>query len=188
MSIGLACRAFWKALTDQPSARAIAVALDGVDDASDRPLNPRQLDGPVTDQSFAGETASPVASVHARQNPAVALIAALQREARLIDLVFEDLDAYGDAQVGSAARPVLKSTRSALQRILGVERLLDCGENATVQVDDSAPPTRFQPVDGSSTGGSMTVVHPGWRAAKTDVPTYTGPADDADVLAPAQVK
>ena len=187
MSIGLACRAFWKALTDQPSARSIAIALDGQADASDSPLNPRQLDGPVTDESFAGEVESP-AYVKNQQNPAVALIAAMQREARLLDLVFEDLDSYGDDQVGSAARPVLKSTRTVLQRILGVERLIDSNENASVEIPAAASPTRYQAVDGATATGTRTVVHPGWRAAKTELPTYTGPAEDAEVLSPVQFK
>ena len=44
------------------------------------------------------------------------MLATLQREARLVDLIHEDLSQYSDAQVGAAARPCLQQCGGVLDR------------------------------------------------------------------------
>ena len=52
---------------------------------------------------------------------ALTLLAALQREARFVDLVQESLDAYTDAQIGGAARDVLRDCRKTLDRMFALK-------------------------------------------------------------------
>ena len=75
---------------------------------------------------------------------AVQLLALLQRDARLVDFLQEDLTAYSDAQVGAAARDVHGRCRAALDRYVQIEPLSaeDEGESsivsaATDPVDDA---------------------------------------------------
>ena len=115
------------------------------------------------------------------------MLSALQREARLVDLIQEDLSNYSDAQVGAAARPCLQSCASTLSRLFGLISVSDAGEGATVNVGDEGSPARYQWIgEGTSTSGKL--VHQGWQATQVDLPTWTGADADANVIAPAQLQ
>lgn len=180
MRFGLAIRAFWKAMSDREAAERVALALDG---GSDVPaITHTQADLPATEP----EKVEPPPA----QNPAITLLATLQRDARLIDLIHEDLDQYQDAQVGAAARPCLKQCRQSLDRMLRVEKLVDANENENVPVGGDASPARYRWV-GEASGnpsGLAKLVHPGWQATTMALPQWSGDVDDASIIAPAQVK
>ncbi len=119
------------------------------------------------------------------------MLSALQREARLVDLIQEDLSKYSDAQVGAAARPCLQSCASTLSRLFGLAAVSDAGEGASVDIGDEigngGSPARYQWIgEGSSTSGKL--VHQGWQATQVDLPTWTGAEADANVIAPAQLQ
>ncbi|MCM2374142.1 DUF2760 domain-containing protein [Aporhodopirellula aestuarii] len=181
MRFGLALRAFWKALFDQASAERIAVALD-------EHAVPR-LEKASAELSESTKKTQPIRKLSPAQNPAITLLATLQRDARLIDLIHEDLDQYQDAQVGAAARPCLKQCRQSLDRILKIEKLVDAKENETVTVPAGATAARYRWIGESSANGEATakLVHPGWRAASVELPQWSGNEEDAQVIAPAQV-
>lgn len=116
---------------------------------------------------------------------AVALLALLQREGRLVDFLMEDIEDYGDDRVGAAARAVHKGCRRALRERLALAPVIESGEGERVRVDDDFDPARIRlvgdvrgkpPFDGK-------LAHPGWRAAKVDVAPAAG-----DVVAPAEVE
>lgn len=182
MSIGIAFRAFFKSLFDSRAAEQIAVALDSLG-------QPRLADSSQpTDDHETKATPSPVASQAPAQDPAVTLMAALQRDARLIDLIYEDLDQYQDAQVGAAARPCLKQCRTALDRLLNIRRVVDQAENELVEMDANVSAGRIRFVgDEGSAGQPAKLVHPGWLAGEVKLPKWTGESNDANVIAPAQV-
>ena len=105
---------------------------------------------------------------------------------RLIDLIHEDLDQYQDAQVGAAARPCLKQCRQSLDRMLKIEKLFDAAENDSVPVDGSASPAQVRWVgETASQSGEAKLVHAGWKATVTELPQWSGKAEDAEVIAPA---
>jgi hypothetical protein len=120
---------------------------------------------------------------------AVQLLALLQREARLVDFLQEDLAAYSDAQVGAAARDVHGRCRVALGRYIQLEPLSaeDEGESRTVSADTDPLTTRIVgnvPAHGSARG---IVRHRGWRAVRLELPAL--PATQArHVVAPAEVE
>ena len=182
MQVGLAFRAFWRCLTDAETADKVALAI-----RTDGPALP----APASTSPAQPETkpAKPAAPAAPAQNPAVTLLAALQREARLIDLVHENLDQYGDAQIGAAARPCLKQCRETLERLLQIRPLESASENETIQLPENASPGRYrwlgEPADGATTAK---LIHPGWQAAEVDLPRWSGPPEEASVLAPAQLQ
>ena len=56
------------------------------------------------------------------RSDAISLIAALQREARLLDIVTESLDGYTDAQIGAAAKRSCETQDPSSSECLGSSR------------------------------------------------------------------
>ncbi len=180
--MGLALRAFWKALFDRAVGERIAIALDA-------PVDSRIEQKTATTASEPTTKAAPQAKPLRAQNPAITLLATLQRDARLIDLIYENLDQYQDAQVGAAARPCLKQCRQSLDRILKIEKLVAANESDTVPVPADASVARYRWIGESPASETATakLVHPGWRAASVQLPQWSGQTADAEIIAPAQV-
>ena len=121
------------------------------------------------------------------RNEGLTLLSALQREARLLDLVCESLDQYNDAQIGAAARDVLRDTRKTLDRMFGLRHLVESPEGETIEIPSNPSPVRWRIV-GEESGKSGTLSHPGWQATKLDMPQWSGGTDDAMVIAAAEVE
>src|SRR5262245_30923704 len=77
----------------------------------------------------APAAAAPVA-VKSPRSDAITLLAALQREARFVDIVNESLDGYSDAQIGAAARDVLRDSGKVLARVFSLRPVVN-GEEGT---------------------------------------------------------
>ena len=68
------------------------------------------------------------AASQANRSDAITLLATLQREARFVDIVSEPLDGYSDAQIGAAARDVLRESGKVLNRLFSLKRVVDAEE------------------------------------------------------------
>ncbi|TWT65389.1 DUF2760 domain-containing protein [Allorhodopirellula solitaria] len=182
MRLGIALRAFWKALFDRAAAERVAIALDAPIDARIEQPTPAAASEPTAKTAPSPKPAP-------AQNPAITLLATLQRDARLIDLIYEDLDQYQDAQVGAAARPCLKQCRQSLDRILKIDKLVASNESEAITVPADASVARYRWIGESpaSDGGTAKLVHPGWQATEMQLPQWSGQAADAEIIAPAQV-
>jgi Domain of unknown function (DUF2760) len=134
-------------------------------------------------------TPAPPASSDDPGDRAVQLLALLQRDARLVDFLQEDLTAYSDAQVGAATRDVHGRCRAALDRYVQIEPLSveDEGEASTVSASTDPSTTRIVgnvPAQGSARG---IVRHRGWRVVRLELPPL--PSSQArHVVAPAEVE
>ncbi len=185
MSIAVAFRAFFIALFDNKKAKQIQAVLDN--DAASTVVD--QLPPPPTKPEPAAPIAVPVVPAKPIRSDAVTLLATLQREARLVDLIQEPLDQYSDAQVGAAARPCLSQCRSTIARIFELSPLLGQSEGQSVDVPESASPLRYQWVGDAAAGKrSGTLVHAGWQANRCELAQWTGSAEDANVIAPSQIE
>jgi Domain of unknown function (DUF2760) len=123
------------------------------------------------------------------QDGALQILGILQRDSRLIDFLMEDLAAYSDEQVGTAARTVHDQCRDSLNRHLQLAPVIDAveGDFTKIAGNDAASVKLLGnvPVSGKAPGGVLR--HKGWRAEKIDLPTLpTGPA--ANIIAPAEVE
>lgn len=123
------------------------------------------------------------------RNDAVTLLATLQREARLVDFLQEDISGYDDAQVGAAVRDIHRETSKVLERLFGFAPVVDQEDGTQVDVPKD-PAGRFQLVGqvGDQRPGRGTLVHPGWQATKCELPKWTGSEKAAMVVAPAEVE
>jgi len=117
---------------------------------------------------------------------AVQILAVLQRDARLIDFLMEDISGYPDEQVGAAVRDVQTQARETLSRYLRLEPVVDSVEGVYTKADGlETVEVKFignVPASGKAPGGLLR--HKGWKAAKVDLP-QAGPGI---VLAPAELE
>lgn len=124
------------------------------------------------------------------RSDAVSLLAALQREARFVDLAMEPLDNYTDEQVGAAARDVLRDCRKVLDRLLALAPVVEQSEGAEIEVPAGFDTGQFR-LTGNVAGqppfhGSL--VHHGWRAEKCEIPEWSGSETAAPIVAPAEIE
>ena len=184
MSIVVAFRAFFVALFNSQKAKAIETILD-----AESASVPDGLPASTAQTTPPKPIAAPAGAAKPVRSEALTLLATLQREARLIDLIQEPLDQYTDAQVGAAARPCLTQCRSTIARIFELRPLVAQSEGQSVEVPESASPLRYQWVgDAGAATRSGTLVHAGWQANRCEIAQWTGSADDAKVIAPAQIE
>lgn len=119
---------------------------------------------------------------------ALALLALLQREGRLLDFLQQDVTTFGDAEVGAAARVVHDGCRRALKAHAEVKSLRSEAEGERISV--SANEVRDVKLVGN-VGGSApyrgTLRHRGWRIESLRLPARVG-EQDARVVAPAEVE
>lgn len=148
---------------------------------------------PVAPVSPAAPVAAPPAPIPqpqlAPETAALQLLGLLQREARFIDFVQEDVQAYGDAEIGAAARVVHEGCRKVLREHFTFEpvRVEAEGSLLTLQPGFDAAAVR---VTGHVVGQppfTGTLGHRGWRATEIRLPKL-GQGHDASVLAQAEVE
>jgi hypothetical protein len=117
------------------------------------------------------------------------MLGILQRDARLIDFLMEDISAYSDDQVGAAVRNLHEQCRDSLNRYLRLAPVIDGVEGSFTKIDSSDPASikllGNVPVSGKAPGGVLR--HKGWKAEKIDLPPIA-PSTSAVVIAPAEIE
>jgi hypothetical protein len=126
---------------------------------------------------------------------AVQILAILQRDARLVDFLMEDISTYSDDQVGAAVRDVQAQSRQSIERYLKLEPVIDGVEGDYTKIAGKAtdgaagklPADAIKlignvPANGKAPGGLLR--HKGWKAAKVDLPA----AAPTFTLAPAEIE
>jgi Domain of unknown function (DUF2760) len=124
-----------------------------------------------------------------QRDGALALLALLQREGRLVDFLREDIASFADADIGAAARDVHRGCRKVIDQYLTLEAVMPGEEEAKVSVPKGFDPSEIRLIgeargDGPFTG---TMRHHGWRVTQAKLPAL---ADGVDrhVVAPAEVE
>jgi hypothetical protein len=172
--LGTAFRAFWRALRDKGFAEQARQLLDA-----------KALPAPA-----APAVVAPVVPPRPARNEALNLLALLQREARLVDFLKEDIAGYGNDQIGAAVRDVHRDASAVLERVFALRPVMTDAEGASVQVPAGADAGRVRLV-GNVTGqppyrGALR--HAGWEATKVELPQWTSSDACARVVAPAEVE
>lgn len=178
--IGTAFRAFFQALFYADAAARIDAALAG-----------RALPAINTaNATLPKEDVPAKAATQPKRSEALTLLAALQREARLIDLVQEPLADYSDEQIGAAARNVLRDSAGVLQRFFALKRVSNGAEGEKAEVPAGYDPARFRLIGNVNGNGPFrgNLTHAGWEASTVNLPAWTGSANSALVVAPAEVE
>lgn len=121
----------------------------------------------------------------------VHFLAMLQEKGRLVDFLMDDINAYGDAQVGAAARVVHAGCKDVLGEHFSIHpvRTEQEGSKVQVPVGYSADEYRLVGRIAGSAPFSGVLVHRGWKTDKVKLPQLTRGADDPlPAIAPAEVE
>jgi hypothetical protein len=139
-------------------------------------------------QVKAAPAAKPAPEVRTSDG-ALQVLSILQRDARLIDFLMEDIAAYSDDQVGAAVRSLHEQSRTALSRYVTLRPVIDAVEGTPTRIESRDPNTvkllGNVPADGKVSQGILR--HRGWRVEKVDLPKMT-PNQNMTVLAPAEIE
>ena len=125
----------------------------------------------------------------AQRDGALALLALLQRDGRLIDFLREPLDSFSDADIGAAARDVHRGCKKVLDQYFTLEPVLPGADDAKVTVPKGFDPTEIR-IIGEAKGEppfAGALRHHGWRAAKAALPSLADGVDRT-IVAPAEVE
>lgn len=184
MRFFLAFKAFFATLFNPSIAQKVAEAL-----ATEKKL--QDTGSPAASPTKQPATVAPAkpealaTKDSGSRSEALTLLSTLQREARFLDLVHESLDMYTDAQIGAAARDVLRDTRKSLDKMLEIKPLLSAKEGTSVDLPENLSPIRWKLLGPKSERG--VIVHAGWVASKIEIPKWNGNRDDAMVLSAAEI-
>ncbi|HKE20146.1 MAG TPA: DUF2760 domain-containing protein [Kofleriaceae bacterium] len=195
--VSLAFRCFFRLLTGRGLPREAAAFLP------EGPPPPAALPAPKPEAAKAKETEVPpikpvppprpapsamdLAAHH--RDGALALLALLQREGRLVDFLRESVDDYGDADIGAAARDIHRGCRKVIEEHFVMEAVMPGEEEARVVVPAGFDPGEVRLV-GKVSGQppfTGTLRHHGWRVLEVKLPTLTDGVDRR-VVAPAEVE
>jgi Domain of unknown function (DUF2760) len=174
-AISTAFRAFFGALFDAEKRTRLEQALDGA---------------VLTEQKPAPEVAKPAKPAAPRRSEALTLLAAMQREARFVDFIQEPIAEYNDAQIGAAVRDIHRDCAALLSRLFDLQPLLAESEGAAVEVPRGYDAARYN-LTGNVSGEPPfrgTLAHHGWIARRCELPSWTGSAEGATVVAAATIE
>ncbi|WP_233849199.1 DUF2760 domain-containing protein [Paraburkholderia sp. HD33-4] len=125
----------------------------------------------------------------ATPDAALQLLGLLQRDARFIDFVEEDIKAYSDADIGAAARLVHEGCRATLREHFTMRPVRDEAEGSRVTLpagfDASSVRLTGNVVGSAPFSGSIS--HRGWRVDEVRLPKLAD-GHNAKVIAPAEVE
>jgi hypothetical protein len=134
----------------------------------------------------------PPAPVVRTSDGALQMLGILQRDARLLDFLMEDISAFEDDQVGAAVRTMHSQCRESLNRYVQLGPVIDGVEGSPAKLSNSlaGDPSQVKllgnvPANGKASGGTLR--HKGWKAEKVDLPPVT-PKQNVSILAPAEVE
>ncbi|KXV02443.1 hypothetical protein CR51_20340 [Caballeronia megalochromosomata] len=182
--IGIAFGAFFGVLGNAAFAgrvQRLREAPEAPDFASEAPKPAAAPVQPVQPAPSVLKEASPIAALQ--------LLGLLQRDARFIDFVEEDIVNYSDADIGAAARLVHDGCRAVLREHFSIKpvRTEAEGSRITLQEGFDAAAVRLTgnvvgkpPFNGS-------ISHRGWKVEDTRLPKLA-PSHDASIVAPAEVE
>jgi hypothetical protein len=179
MRIWLAIVSFFKVLFDAEFARSVRQLREGT-----------STESPPVDQRTTMPVGTPPVAAKPPRSDAIALLATLQREARFVDLVNESLDGYSDAQIGAAARDVLRDSKKVLERFFALEPVANTEEGKPIDLPVGYDAGRYRLTGNVSRESPLVgqLMHAGWQATKCDLPAWTGKAEVALIIAPAEVQ
>jgi Domain of unknown function (DUF2760) len=130
-----------------------------------------------------------IATAQHHRDGALALLALLQREGRLVDFLREPLEGFSDADIGAAARDVHRGCKKVLEQNLTFEPVMPGEEEAKVSVPKGFDPAEIRLV-GEAKGDPPfkgTLRHHGWRVVEAKLPMLAEGVDRT-VIAPAEVE
>ena len=171
---------------------ALAARLRDLRDGVAEPAPaPQPAPAPVTVTAPApAPSAAPAPQLRtAPHEAALQLLGLLQRDARFIDFIEEDVKAYSDADIGAAARVVHEGCRKVLREHFSIQPLRAENEGSRITLPEGFDAAAVR-VTGNVVGKAPftgTLSHRGWRVTDTRLPQLAA-GHDAAIVAQAEVE
>lgn len=141
---------------------------------------------PAPVKAAAAAPAGPPKPQASPADGAVQILGLLQREARLLDFLMEDVSPYSDEQVGAVARDVQSQAKQALERYFTITPVIDAVEETNVPTAglaaDAYKLIGNVPASGKAPSGVLR--HKGWKAENVNLPA----PKPSPILAPAELE
>jgi len=131
----------------------------------------------------------PVVLKEATPDAALQLLSLLQKEARFIDFIKEDVTAYGDADVGVAARVVHEGCNKVINEHFKLAVVREEQEGSKITLPKGFDATTVRLV-GNIVGEAPftgSLIHKGWQVMEIRLPKLTA-GHNAKIIAPAEVE
>jgi len=131
----------------------------------------------------------PVVLKEATPDAALQVLGLLQKEARFIDFIKEDIAAYSDADIGVAARVVHEGCNKAINEYfsLNVVRSDKEGSKVTLAKGFDASEVRLTGNIVGEAPFTGSLIHKGWQVTDIRLPKLTA-NHNAKIIAPAEVE
>lgn len=131
----------------------------------------------------------PVVLKEATPDAALQLLSLLQKEARFIDFIKEDITAYNDADIGVAARVVHEGCNKAINEHFKLSVVHEGQEGTKITLPKGFDASAVR-LTGNIVGEAPftgTLVHRGWQVTDIRLPKLTA-GHNAKIIAPAEVE
>ncbi|MGZ5052790.1 MAG: DUF2760 domain-containing protein [Methylobacter sp.] len=131
----------------------------------------------------------PVVLKEATPDAALQLLGLLQKEARFIDFIKEDVTSFSDSDIGAAARVVHEGCNKAINEHFSLQavRTEQEGSKITLQQGFDAATVRLTGNIVGSAPFNGTLIHKGWQVTEVKLPKLTS-GHNAAIVAPAEVE
>ncbi|MBB3001292.1 DUF2760 domain-containing protein [Paraburkholderia tropica] len=186
--LSLAIGSFFAILGDADLAAGVRRLRNG-EAAAPAPQAPVPAAAPMAAPAPAPAPAPVAAIEEASPQSALQLLGLLQRNARFVDFVEEDIAGYNDADIGAAARLVHEGCRATLREHFTIRPVRSEAEGSRVTIAEGFDATAIR-LTGNVVGSAPfngTVSHRGWRVEDVKLPKLVK-SHDAKVIAPAEVE
>jgi len=131
----------------------------------------------------------PIVLKESTPDAALQLLGLLQKEARFIDFIKEDVSAYADADIGIAARVVHEGCNKAINEYFTLETVRTDQEGSKVTLAEGFNASEVR-LTGNIVGKAPftgTLIHKGWKVTNIRLPKLTA-GHDASIVASAEVE
>jgi hypothetical protein len=182
-----AFRAFFRSLFDASTATRVDEALRATGLSAGRDQVPQPS---PSQPSLVITEPVPIREQKPVQNGAITLLASLQRDARLVDFLQEDLNNYSNEQVGAAVRDIHRDSAHVLERFFAIRSVLKQAEGDKITVPAGFDAGRYR-LTGKLNGAAPfqgTLQHHGWEVTKCELPAFTGSESAGKTIAPVEVE
>ncbi len=131
----------------------------------------------------------PIILKEATPDAALQLLGLLQKQARFIDFIQEDVAAYSDADVGIAARVVHEGCKKVVKEHFNLTTVRQEAEGSKITLQQGFDATLVR-LTGNIVGNAPftgQLIHKGWQVTTVNLPKLTA-EHDAKIIAPAEVE
>jgi hypothetical protein len=189
--ISLAVAAFFRILGDGRFAAEVSRLREDAtaDSAACAPAAGASTPAPTPAAAPVAAPAPAPTLKQASPDAALQLLGLLQRDARFIDFIEEDIRNYSDADIGAAARLVHEGCRATLREHFTIRPVRDEAEGSRVTLPDGFDASLVR-LTGNVVGRapfSGSISHRGWRVDEVRLPKLAD-SHNANVIAPAEVE